>query len=800
MDPRSAERLELPAVRGRLVALTSFAGGARRAAALRPSPDPDRVAELSVETTEALALREAGVGGPAGAHDTRELTLAAARGEVLDIEALESVAVTVAVAVETVEDIEKVRDRAPMLAQALEVVPLGPLRGLGASLTSALDHHGGLLDNASPGLRRARSALRRARREAAETLRRLANQLGSHLSEGFVTERAGRSVLAVKASSRSAVPGIVHGTSSSGQTLFVEPLGAVDAGNRVRELESAEAAEVERILVRLTGRVAQEAPGLDASVEALASLDLALARAALSASWSGCPVARSEAPVLLGARHPLLDPGSAVPIDIDLSGISVLVVSGPNAGGKTVALKTLGLFAQLHQCGLRLPARRAALPVYRRIVAEIGDDQSIELSLSTFSSRVRQLAQILRDAGPGVLILLDEIAAGTDPVEGAALATAILSSLADRGATTLATTHHSDLKEWAAASPVAANAAVAVDPSSFEPRYELIAGEPGASHALEIAERLGIDPEVVDRARLGVDPARRQAERLLSEASAARSGADEARVRAEAEAERAASATRRAERREREAQQALEEIRARAEVEREGARRAARAELADAERELSDLRGAIADARREEVARGGAAAPEIEMERVRERDRRLGAASAARERARAALRDPAEAARAAVVGSQVIDATLGFRGEVVAVRGSHAEVQGPGARMRLPLDRLVVVVDGPPAEPEMLRSPRSAAVPPPPAPLEIDLRGERVEPVRDAVRRAVDGAGAAGLPQVRIIHGHGTGALRAVVREELAGHPMVERAEPAPPDAGGDGVTIAFLDEEVVSE
>lgn len=791
MDPRSAERLEFPVVRGRLADRTSFQGGRDLATAVAPSPDPEIVAALQAETDEAVALREAGFGGPVGAHDVRELVGTAARGEVASAEGLESVAATCAVASEICADMDGHVEDAPLLAGLVAEIAREPLASLGARLAESLDGHGGLKDEATPELARVRSSLRAARREASESLRRLADRLSSHLSEEFVTERSGRSVLAVRASSRSSVPGIVHGTSGSGQTLFVEPLETVELGNRVRELESAESVEVERILWMLTERVAGLGSELEVAVGALSTLDLALARAALSVSWSGCRVKASSSPRLLGARHPLLDPATAVPIDIDMSGVSVLVVSGPNAGGKTVALKTLGLAASLHQCGLRPPAREASLPVYRRILAEIGDDQSIELSLSTFSARVRQLASMLDAAGPGVLVLLDEIAAGTDPVEGAALAQAILAALADRGASALATTHHPDVKEWAAASPRAANAAVGVDPRTFEPRYELLVGEPGASHALEIAERLGIDAGVVASAREALDPTRRSAERLLAEAARARAVADDERARAREEAERAQEARRAAETAERRWEKQREELRAGAERERERARAAAKQELADLEAELATLRAAIADARREERARGEGA-PTQAAERSRARDRQLGEASSARRRARAALaQEPAAEGRVAEVGDHVADVAMGFRGEVVAVRGGQAEVRGPGARVRVPLERLEVVGAPRPAEepPDATRAP-----PPLAAAIELDIRGERAEPARSMVRAAVDRAGAAGSPEVTVIHGHGTGALRTVVREELASHPMVTRAEPAPPHRGGDGATVAYLD------
>jgi DNA mismatch repair protein MutS2 len=271
-------------------------------------------------------------------------------------------------------------------------------------------------------------------------LREVAAEAKPHLQEGFITERGGRPVLAVKASSRSAVPGIVHDSSDSGGTLFVEPLAVVEASNRVREAVAREREELGVILGQLTALVDEHGYALDEATDALAEIDLCLARGSLSRAWRGAPVEDGE-PLLVAARHPLLDPGTAVPINLDLEGIRSLVVSGPNTGGKTVSLKTLGLFAMLHQCGLQPPADRVRLPVFDAVIADIGDDQSITESLSTFSAHVRTLIGVLDDAGSRSLVLLDEVGAGTDPAEGAAIAQAVLGDLLDRGTLVLATTH-----------------------------------------------------------------------------------------------------------------------------------------------------------------------------------------------------------------------------------------------------------------------------------------------------------------------------------------------------------------------
>jgi DNA mismatch repair protein MutS2 len=472
-----------------------------------------------------------------------------------------------------------------------------------------------------------------------------------------------------------------------------------------------------------------------------------------------------------------------------------VVVSGPNTGGKTVALKTLGLLALLHQCGLRPPARHARLPVFDRVLADIGDEQSIERSLSTFSGHVRSLVAILEQAGPGSLVLLDEIAAGTDPAEGAALAIAVLERLVANGSRVMVTSHLSELREWASATPGVTNAAVGFDARTLAPTYEVRLGEPGASHALAVAERLGLPAAVLAAARGHVAPERRAVEDLLLEADAARAAAVEERTRAAEERDQAGEARARAERRERDLEERIAAVRARADEERARARREAERELAALTADLRALRAEIREARSAEGARartGGAG------DRERERDRRLGAADAIASRAGRSLTRlaaPAPAAGPVAVGDRVTDSVLGIVGTVVAIDGAQADLQGPSARIRLPLERLVPaatpapVASAPPVRVDVTL-PQDASSP------EIDVRGLRAEEARLALRERVDAASMAGLARLRVIHGHGTGALRSAVREELSRHPLVSRYEPASPGEGGGGATIANLRDE----
>ena len=780
MDRHTIELLELTVIRERLAGLCAFEGGAELAHALEPTPEPHEVAALRDVTAEAVALWELAVSGPGGAHDIRDDVEDARRGSRLEVAALERVRATAEVAVELRDAFAEHAELAPILSEVADRIEAGALGRVATRLDACLDGRGGIRDDASPALARARRDMAELRRQAQEALRDVAAEAKAHLQEGFITERGGRPVLAVKASSRSAVPGIVHDSSDSGGTLFVEPLAVVEASNRVREAVAREREELGVILGQLTALVDEHGYALDEATDALAEIDLCLARGSLSRAWRGAPVEDGE-PLLVAARHPLLDPGTAVPINLDLEGIRSLVVSGPNTGGKTVSLKTLGLFAMLHQCGLQPPADRVRLPVFDAVIADVGDDQSITESLSTFSAHVRTLIGVLDDAGSRSLVLLDEVGAGTDPAEGAAIAQAVLGDLLDRGTLVLATTHSPEVKSWAVSTPGAANAAVGLDPDTLAPTYSLVVGEPGGSHAIGIAERLGMPASVLDRARAAMGPERSALLGLTEDAE---------RARAEAERDRAAAAEARAvaERERKEAERQREKLRAKADDERARMRVEAEAELIALRQDLAVLRKEIAAGKRLEDR------DRRSVDRQRDRDRRLGAADDVARRAAdrlAGLTEPVAPERAPEVGEHAVDVALGVRGVVLSIEGDMAELQGPSARVRVPLSRLA---------PDL--TPAATAAPAPKAEVrpvmeaiarDVDVRGQRAEAARRAVRDHIDMAAQAGLDSVRVVHGRGTGALRAAIDEELKAHPLVKSRELAPAAEGGDGATVASL-------
>ncbi len=554
---------------------------------------------MLAETEEARALLAAMPEiGTGGARDIREAVRLAALGVTLNPAQLLDVrdtAVAARTLRRTLTRLPEGSDRYPILLD--HVGQLEDFASLETQITRAISPRGEVLDGASDELRRIRISIRSAQSRLMEYLNNfIRGPRAAALQELIITEREGRFVVPVRAEARGQVPGVVHGSSASGQTLYVEPLEAVELNNRWRGLQMEEEREIERILQALTAAVGREADGLTRAVNGLAAIDFALAKARLAAEMQAIPprlwtadMATRETPEgahrslrldLIRARHPLLS-GNVVPIDVTLGEqFRVLVITGPNTGGKTVALKTVALLALMTQSGLHIPADdRSTMPVFEGIYADIGDEQSIEQSLSTFSSHMVRVIGALAAATEDSLVLLDELGAGTDPEEGAALARALIAALLDRGALVIATTHYSELKSYAYATPGVENGSVEFDVETLSPTYRLTVGVPGRSNALAIARRLGLDPAVIARAQEYVAPEQVQVDTLLEGIKAEREAAERARSRASRE--RAA-----AEQMQREAARALYEA--------QQVKASARAEgLAEIEAELSDLRGEL---------------------------------------------------------------------------------------------------------------------------------------------------------------------------------------------------------------
>jgi DNA mismatch repair protein MutS2 len=795
VDRDALEVLEFPAIVERLAAATATPRGAELAHALVPSADLEEVSRRQAVTTEAVALLDESAEPPLeGIADVRASAELAARGGVLGPDALSKIASAIGGGLRARAALDGEDERAPLLHEIATAIERD-LASVAKEISRCVEEDGSdLRDNASPLLRRLRKELRAGRHAAMEELRRLARAAGvrEHLQEDFVTLRGGRPVLALKASARRSVRGIVHDTSGSGQTLFVEPFEVVELNNRQSEAAAAEREEVERLLRELSGSVGGRADALTSLVEAAGAIDLAIACGMLSRRWRGTAVEVSDEVRLVAARHPLLDPATAVPIDLDLGSLRALVISGPNTGGKTVALKTLGLAALLHQSGLRPPAAIAALPVFDQLLADIGDQQSIEMSLSTFSAHISNLVAILGTATGRSLVLIDELASGTDPTEGAALAQAVLARLAERARLTVVTTHHPELKEWASATHGAANAATGLDPATHAPLYRIVLGRPGTSHALQTAERLGLDESIVADARSRVEPERLRIAELLAEAEAAERAAEEERRAATRERAEAKRLGAQAQKRVDELEAKIEEVRASAARARENAVAEAERDLAAARAELQALREEIRIARRrEQQARRSAPAASVPAES--DRDRHLAAAStrAARaERALRALDQPIPLQAPLAVGDPVEASALGLRGTIAAIDGDEAEVVGVrGQRVRIALARLRPTAHATDPDEQAAPAVRVVASARGDVSDELDVRGRRAQEAREAVRAFVDDASLAGLAQVRVIHGRGTGAVRTAVRNELDSHPLVERRE----TESADGATVAYL-------
>ena len=780
--------LEFDTLRKRLADRTRFGGGRELALGLEPAWEGEAVAARQALTAQARDFLDRRGGALIeGAHDMRLEIESATRGKMLLARELLEIRDTIAAARRVKRPIVRDGARWPELAALAERID--PCPGVHDAIQDALDDDGEVRDSASPELRR----LRRKRRVVHDRIVRqmeglLRGSAASHLQEALITQRDGRYVLPIKADFRGRVPGVVHDVSDSGQTVFVEPLSVVELGNEHRQLELEERKEVERILRELTACVAEEAQALVGTVGELAAIDLVFAKARLGIEMRAVrPEIELEGrPGLrfLAARHPLLDPDTVVPIDVWVGAdedFHVLVITGPNTGGKTVSLKTVGLLAVMAQAGLQVPAADGArLSVFDGVFADIGDEQSIEQSLSTFSGHMTNIIAVLEQAGERSLVLLDELGAGTDPAEGAALAGAILETLRARDVATVASTHYTELKSYAYATEGVANASVEFDVDSLRPTYELTIGLPGRSNALAIATRLGLPAHIVDRAREGLAVSEIEMEDLLAEirearrsSTAERVAATEQRVRAEAWAARLEKALREIEE---ERAELLNTARRQAEGELEAARRAIRRLLQRAERTggsreaLAEARGAL-DAKVEELA------------------------DIVAEREQAEVVAPPPEPELLAPGARVRVRSLSAEGEVLELdeRKEEVLVQLGALRMRVDLEDLEWIAAPATARP-VESSGRHQVDTGAASPVELDLRGMRVEEALGRVDEQLDRALLIGSPFIRIVHGHGTGALKKAIREALRRHPSVTRHRAGERGEGGDGATVVYFD------
>ena len=812
MDSRTLRVLEFDKIRERMARHTSFSLGHERALALLPTDDIREAQEWQAETREARTLlEEKSDVHLGGVHDLRALVEQAVRGGTLLPMDLLDVRSTLVRARTLQRLLTRFGEQFPHIADvAARISAPGDLI---EEIARCVDERGEVLDSASDALARIRRTLREAHGALMERLQRIVASSANapYLQEPIVTQRQGRYVIPLRAEFKGRIPGLVHDQSGSGATLFIEPLAVVELNNRWREAQLAEDEEIHRILAALTGLVAAQAGVITRTVEALGDLDLIFAKARYAnelravepelvsfkvessklkdRSSRGQPSSGQHpgsSLAFINARHPLLDPLTVVPVDIYLDDdCFILLITGPNTGGKTVSLKTTGLLTLMAQAGMAIPADEGSkLSVFDQVFADIGDEQSIEQSLSTFSSHMTHIVEILDQADSNSLVLLDELGAGTDPEEGAALAQSLLKTLLARRITTLATTHYSELKVFAHSTAFVANASVEFDIESLSPTYRLSIGLPGRSNAFAIARRLGLSNEIVAGAQALVSPQSLEAETMLAEIKRAReaaltaeSGAKAARHRAEvlnADLQYRLAKTEEARR------EVLGEARAQAQAELEAVQHEA-GRLRDQLDGLARERGVIQSSGRNLHEQWLAEAEMLVARR----------SAAAQPLPPMQTPEPLKIAGPLLPGDRVWVPSLGASGEVVGVSDHDVEVKVGGFRVRLAQSRVELRERGQQPAVQV----QSGGVPPkPPSPgMELDLRGLTVDDMLIELDRYLDTAYLAGLPFVRIIHGKGTGALRQAVRDELRGHPLVGEFRAGENSEGGEGVTVAKL-------
>jgi len=667
---------------------------------------------------------------------------------------------------------------------------LADLRDLVADLDGKILPDGSLDSSASPELARLRRSIERVRIELQAKLESLLHRLSpTVLQDAVITIRNDRFVIPIRVEEKRRVPGVVHGTSSSGASVFVEPLETLPLNNELVELQEREFVEIQRILGEFSAKLRARQGELEAATEILSEIDLAFAKAEFARQYDCCfPRFISERKLLLqGIRHPLLEKTlrshnqTSVPLHIELGEPQTLmVISGPNTGGKTVTVKTVGLAVLMAQAGLPVVAGEACLPLFGKVLADIGDQQSIEASLSTFSAHVTNIEAMVERADANDLVLLDELGASTEPSEGAALAVAILEHFCERGAVTFVTTHHARLKAFAAETPAAVNAATEFDEATLQPTYRLLIGLPGKSSALDTAARLGLKGSIVARARSLLAPAEAESAALIARLHEQKKEFE--RRLAELGRETKAFEARRAElektyvqersARLRELDKRLEETLRQYEKRWEEA--------------LAEIR-----ARAETVPRGGIGkSAERKAATLRGEARDEWNASVLEVIGAAAQDDQAGESVTLAVGDRVRLAQLSTPGTVTALHDNdQVEVEVGRLRMRVRRNEVQVL----PGSRAGVTGPQAVLAGAAEAPVEINVIGCTAEDAREQVDAFLDRAFVAGRFRLRVVHGHGKGILRRSLHEMFSAHPHVEKFYPAPPHEGGTGATIVEL-------
>ncbi|HZJ30226.1 MAG TPA: Smr/MutS family protein [Vicinamibacterales bacterium] len=798
--------------------------GQDRLAELEPLIDASAVARTQRATTEGTRFLADHPGFPLRAPSDLDAIIAALGVEGRALEPLRLVGLA-----DYLESIEQTRAAVrgvapsfPLLTALVDTV--ASFRSEIADVRRKIEPSGDVADNASPALASIRERLRRQKSRLRSTLDSFlrGRETSKYLQEQVVTDRNGRHVLMVRAEHRGAIPGIVHGGSASGASLFVEPMETVEINNEIVELEEQEAEEVRRILLELTDAFRGRPDDLTRTLGVATELDVIQARARFSLMTDAVePVIAADGSFeLRGARHPLLmrrvnerledgreDGGiDPVPVDILLTPPTrVLVITGPNTGGKTVALKTAGLLSLMAQSGLHIPADKGSkLPVFGSVFADIGDEQSISASLSTFSAHITNVVSMDRTLTLPTLILLDEVGAGTDPVEGGALGTAVIDHFRRRGAHLIATTHYDSLKSYASTTDGVVSAAFGFNPENFAPTYKLIYGSPGRSLAIEIAARLGMPADVVAAARENLTEREKQLAEHLARVDDDLRALERERKQATAERLAVADAERKLRAREAAVRDREETFRKRLDSRLEEQVRAARKEI---DTVIEGLKARAAELSQQASVRLRSG------DKTRVAGISTGETGAVRADARAALDDvvsrlkvgagvgpsqgPSQQAEGEIeVGSRVTVGALGLEGVVVELHGKHAEIDMRGKRLRAPLrDLRIAGSAADSAERNAVHRirvnvdlvPRTGSL------SELNVIGNTVDEALTRLEKFLDEAMTTDLRELRIVHGHGTGQLRRAIGAFLKEHPLVANISTAPQNQGGGGATIVEL-------
>lgn len=790
MEQDSFKVLEYKKILERLQNKAGSILGKELAGGLQPSNDPEEVRERLRETAEAVMVSSMANPPLGGIRDIRELMKKIGIGGVIEPSEIMDVLTTMYAMRAVKRFFKELELETPILkswARSLEI--LGELE---RNLENTVDEHGNLRDDASVELKRIRREVKSSQARIKDHLSNILHsaEYQKYFQDAIVTMRGDRYVVPIKQEYRQYFPGIVHDQSASGSTVFVEPMAVVNLNNDIKQLVAAEKHEVERILRDISNQLRRKDDILMENCDILAFIDFTFAKAGLAREMKAVePILSEEGTTsLLSARHPLIDSDKVVPIDINIGGdYNMLLVTGPNTGGKTVSMKTLGLLVLMAQAGLFLPVENgSSIRVYNNVYADIGDEQSIEQSLSTFSAHMTHLVEILGKVEPDDLLLLDELGAGTDPEEGAALAMAILEQLLNIKAAVMATTHYSELKTFAFSRQGIENACVEFDVNTLRPTYRLLTGIPGASNAFAISRRLGLSEALVIRAKQLIQADHAQFEQVINQLEKEKMMYEQMNADIEAKLQRAQKMEAKAEAMRTELSQRKADIIRRAKDEGSALVRRARRESEEIIKQLKEQFNDMGIQKRQQAIQDARNKLNEEAGRVRP-----GIVSAK------AFRKPIDL-KTIEVGDTIYVTKLDQKGTVLGIHGKELEIQLGAMKTTMKASACKFVEKGKKEQPaasagKKAKGGGSFIAKTQEAHRDIDIRGMMVDEAEVVLDKFIDDSMMAGLSQVLVIHGKGTGALRKGVHEYLKHHPNVAQFNFADMSEGGTGATLVTL-------